>query len=78
MKTVCLPDATWAALTRQLTVAVGSDDRSRELAALITEQTSGRMTVRPAKGGANVTLRAGKGGDLRGVVEALAGKSFPA
>ena len=75
MKTVCLPDDTWIAIVRRLTAQVGADDTSRRWAALITEQTSARMTVRSTKGG-GVMLRAGKGGDLRGVVEAMAGKKF--
>jgi len=65
-KTVSLMDSTWQEIVRQLTVAVGSDDRSRVLAAMITEQTSGAVTVRATKG--SVSFKASKGGDLRGML----------
>lgn len=64
-KTVSLPAETWAKITRRLTVEVGADDESRRLAAAITEQTSGAVSVKAGRGG-SVSLKAGKGGDLRG------------
>lgn len=74
MKTVCLPAETWAKITRRLTAEVGADDASRQWAALIQEQASGGLKVRATHGGMAVTLKAPKGGDLRGVVEALTRK----
>lgn len=74
MKTVCLPAETWAKITRRLTFEVGADYASRQWAGLIQEQTDGGLKVRATRGGTNVTLKAPKGGDLRCVVEALAGK----
>ncbi len=65
-KTVSLPAATWDKIVRRLTVEVGADDASRELAAMITEQTSGAVKVRAT--GSTVHMKAGKGGDLRGML----------
>lgn len=73
MKTVCLPAETWAKITRRLTVEVGADDDSRQWAALIQEQAAGGITVRATRGGMTVRMKAPKGGDLRGVLERLAG-----
>ena len=45
-KTVSLPAGTWDKIVRRLTVEVGADDASRQLAGAITEQTSGAVKVR--------------------------------
>jgi hypothetical protein len=64
-KTVSLPAETWALIVRRLTVEVGADDASRQLATQITDQTTGAMKVKATRGGTNVQITAGKGGDLR-------------
>lgn len=65
-KTVSLPAATWDKIVRRLTVEVGADDASRQLAGTLTEQLSGAVKVRVT--GSNVQINAGKGGDLRGML----------
>lgn len=65
-KTVSLPADMWAKIVRRLTVEVGADDESRRYAAAITEQTSGAVTVKTTR--RVVTLKAGKGGDLRNLL----------
>ena len=65
-KTVSLPAATWDKIVRRLTVEMGADDASRQLAGAITEQTSGSVKVRAT--GGSVQFKAGKGGDLRGML----------
>lgn len=67
-KTVSLPAETWAKIVRRLTVEVGADDASRLLADEITAQTSGKLKVKATRGGTNVQLTAGKGGDLRKLI----------
>ena len=67
MKTVTLMPGTWAKIIRRLTVEVGADDESRRWAAMIEEQINGKVQVRAHRGG--VTFKAGKGGDLRGLLE---------
>jgi hypothetical protein len=73
MKAVTLPAATWDAICAALDDAASVKD----FAAMIREQTSGKLKVRAIRGGANVTLTAPKGGDLRGVIEAMTGHKFP-
>lgn len=65
-KTVSLPAATWDKIVRRLTVEVGADDTSREWAGAIQEQASGAVKVRVT--GSSVQFKAGKGGDLRGML----------
>lgn len=68
-KTVSLPAATWQSVIRRLTVEVGADDTSRKWAAAIQEQLSGAVTVKVSKSKGSVELKAGKGGDLRGLID---------
>ena len=63
-KTVSIPAETWDKIVRRLSVEVGANDESRQWARLITEQTSGAVKVRTT--GRSISLKAGKGGDLRG------------
>jgi hypothetical protein len=65
-KTVSLPAGTWDKIVRRLTVEVGADDASREWAGSIQEQASGTVKVRVT--GSSVQFKAGKGGDLRGML----------
>jgi hypothetical protein len=63
-KTVSLPADTWAKIVRRLTAEVGADDESRRWADMLTEQITGLVSVKALRSG-SVSLKAGKGGDLR-------------
>ena len=65
-KTVSLPAGTWDQIVRRLTAEVGADDKSREWAGAIAEQTSGAVKVLVT--GSSVQFNACKGGDLRGML----------
>ena len=65
MKAVTLPESTWD----EICVALEGSSH----ATLIREQVHGGVRVRATRGGAVVSIKAPKGGDLRGVVEALSG-----
>jgi len=65
-KTVSLPAETWVKIVRRLTAEVGADDASRVWAGAITEQTSGAVKVSATR--SSVSFKAGKGGDLRGML----------
>jgi hypothetical protein len=72
MKTVCLPEATWRSICALVEVSPVEEDH--RFAGMILEQLSGAVKVRATRGGMGVTLKAPKGGDLRGVIETLSGK----
>ena len=65
-KTVSLPASAWEKIVRRLTVEVGADDASREWAGAIKEQISGAVKVHVTS--SSVQFKAGKGGDLRGML----------
>ena len=75
MKTVCLPDATWRSICALVDASPVAEDH--RFADCIREQLSGAVKVRATRSGGVVTLKAPKGGDLRGVLEALAKPKEP-
>lgn len=65
-KTVSLPAEMWAKIVLRLTAEVGADDASRLWAGAITEQVSGDVKVSVTR--SSIQFKAGKGGDLRGML----------